>query len=886
MPPEAESEIAVEEPVEQSESFTPPPKKSSGGVSKLLRDKRVLAVGALSVVLFIILALFLFFLGLFKLNHIEKLFVDYQFAQFDRAVAKQSSKALEEAKGKAKGTGDESVPEDAPLADQIKALDAGEALSGTEAGGVKPSQAPDGTFEGFVDDAGNPVETSDARVQADLADHLDAKTTGLQAETTGGEVASTYGITGDVPAVEVDQTGKTQDQIDAETQQKINEAVEKEARSDQADLPKDLQTEGDEINNRINNGEDPGTVVDDVGNKTAGSLSEVNVGQLLNAAAGATIFCIAYDVIHTSVEKFMALKTGNFMKLAPTFFAAADKQKEMKLSTKEVDTYNQWFEHDDPKTGAHESFTQSAAYYRATGQPQYVNSGNDLAQTDRPFETGKSQLDTSLGVASSLGVGTVCKALLNPLVQAGIATGGVVSLIAAFTNPEVSIGGLAAVFTLRTALFAGGIYGGKYLIKHALASYLGTASAVTPTHPIQTANKVDVSTDMNAQEWGRKMGGRKLSDAEVVELNQAVQHDQIALANRKGLAYNLFNLDNTHSVAFRTLYQMPSTPKSMLASVGHFFTAALDFKSILNFGQRLALSTSGGAWAATPDPYGVPHYLLTDGELDSDSILHNASVVEPAMKANPDTYKKYDKCFDDKIADVYLHSDDPKDTYGYCNNNSDQALRAYRLYRFNRRIVHNLVLLGNNQSTKSQSAAAAGPAPTTGPVNGTAQDLAKQILARPTQITFTTTEARNEIEQIAAGREVRLTCTKAARDNQATTDINPVLLGSLLAISEKYQIGLGFFVNGCHTGDSYHYTGDAVDINSVNGQTVSCSGACTTFAGDPTVYYQFLQDLSGIVPDGSGFGQSTCGVAANVHPVNKVSIFVDTCTHLHVQVPR
>lgn len=530
MPPEGESALAAEEPIEQSEGFSPPPKKSSG-LSKILKNKTALAIGGLSIALFIILGLFLFFLGIFKLNHIEKLFVDYQFAQFDRAVAKQSAKALDEARGKAKGTGDENVADDAPLADQIKAIDTGEVLGGTEAGGVKPANAADGTFEGFVDENGSPVDMNDTRVQTDLADHLDAKTTGAQAETTGSEVASTYGLPGDVPPGNVDDTaGKTQEQIDAEAEAKIDKAVEEEARSDQADLPESLKDEGKKINDRINNGEDPSTVIDEVGNDTANTMSKIDPGQLLNAAAGATIFCIAYDVIRTSVDKFVALKTGNFMKLAPTFFAAADKQKEQGLSTNEVNTYNKWFEHDDPKTGAHESFTQSAAYYRATGQPQYANANNDLAPTDRPFETGKTQLDKSLGVASSLGVGTICKGLLNPAVQLAIAGAGVYSLIAALTNPEVSIGGLAAVFTLKSALFVGGIEGGKYLIKHALASYLGTASAIGPTHPIQTTNKVDASTDMNAQEWGRKMGGRKLSDAEVVELNQSVQRDQVALA--------------------------------------------------------------------------------------------------------------------------------------------------------------------------------------------------------------------------------------------------------------------------------------------------------------------------------------------------------------------
>jgi hypothetical protein len=156
--------------------------------------------------------------------------------------------------------------------------------------------------------------------------------------------------------------------------------------------------------------------------------------------------------------------------------------------------------------------------------------------------------------------------------------------------------------------------------------------------------------------------------------------------------------------------------------------------------------------------------------------------------------------------------------------------------------------------------------------SGNSKELAQKLLDSP-QVSFTTTEAEDAIKAVASGKKANVTCLRGA-----TTDINATLLSGLLKTTEKYSIGLGYFTNGCHTGDSAHYSGRAIDIGTVNGQQVD---------GNDKLSWDYLSELSNYLPDGSTYGQKQCGVnSTNVRLVHKITFINDICTHLHIQVPK
>ncbi len=155
---------------------------------------------------------------------------------------------------------------------------------------------------------------------------------------------------------------------------------------------------------------------------------------------------------------------------------------------------------------------------------------------------------------------------------------------------------------------------------------------------------------------------------------------------------------------------------------------------------------------------------------------------------------------------------------------------------------------------------------------GDVKQIAQQLLDSP-QISFTTTDAENDIKKAAAGEPIPVKCKSGT-----TTSMSATLLNALLKASAKYSIGLGYFTNGCHSSNSAHYSGRAIDIGTLNGQQAN---------GPEKLSWDFLSELSNYLPDGSKYGQSQCGVnATNIRAAHKIIFVEDPCTHLHIQVPE
>ena len=162
-----------------------------------------------------------------------------------------------------------------------------------------------------------------------------------------------------------------------------------------------------------------------------------------------------------------------------------------------------------------------------------------------------------------------------------------------------------------------------------------------------------------------------------------------------------------------------------------------------------------------------------------------------------------------------------------------------------------------------------GSAHYTGPAKSapnSAAFYASQILSNP-RITMTYSPTiRTDLQDAAAGRA-----------GTAGAPLSATLLSLVAELGQHHSVALtALESNGTgHAAGSYHYSGDAVDIGSLDGVTVTGRNA-------PSI--TIIKELEGLLPPGSAFGQSECGSTPPL-PTG-VSTFQDTCNHLHIQVPR
>jgi hypothetical protein len=380
-------------------------------------------------------------------------------------------------------------------------------------------------------------------------------------------------------------------------------------------------------------------------------------------------------------------------------------------------------------------------------------------------------------------------------------------------------------------------------------------------------NKNGAGIDLYAHETARLHGATKIPAAAKAELDATVRAEKMEAAKKQSLAWRWFNLDNPNSLLARMVGTIPITPSRAIAKLdGQFAAIFSPIKLATTYGQTTLAITSGSYVYADDgvNPYGNQNYMWTDSQLET-SPAENATYVLNKIDSDKDFKGKYDKCFNDSITKVTLHPDD----YKHCDD--DDAVK-YGLYMFDTQTVENLASLTNDEDDEGLGGGGGGSSSGGGGtiVTGTSKELATQILQKSDRITFTTGEAKQEMTQIAAGQEIKVPC------GSGTTSLNPVLLGALLAASDKYVIGIGYLANGCHSANSRHYTGDAVDINTLNGKQSD---------GLTQLDWDFLNYIGPMLPNGSGFGQSACGVAAHVK-LSNVTVFADPCTHIHIQVPR
>lgn len=143
--------------------------------------------------------------------------------------------------------------------------------------------------------------------------------------------------------------------------------------------------------------------------------------------------------------------------------------------------------------------------------------------------------------------------------------------------------------------------------------------------------------------------------------------------------------------------------------------------------------------------------------------------------------------------------------------------------------------------------------------------LARQILANR-NIDTSGRLVKTDLQDTAAGKRAT-----------AGTYLSATLLRLIVALGKSHTVRLTALESGGtgHSPNSYHYSGDAVDIGSLDGHLVTGRNA-------PSL--TIINAVKGLMPAGSGFGQSNCGLTPPLP--SGVTTFPDTCNHLHIQVTR
>jgi hypothetical protein len=149
--------------------------------------------------------------------------------------------------------------------------------------------------------------------------------------------------------------------------------------------------------------------------------------------------------------------------------------------------------------------------------------------------------------------------------------------------------------------------------------------------------------------------------------------------------------------------------------------------------------------------------------------------------------------------------------------------------------------------------------------SGSAASYASTILANP--------------NIIKSGRLVTTDLQDAAAGGAGSSGapLSATLLSIIAELGQHHNVTLTALESGGtgHTAGSLHYYGDAVDVGSLDGTTV-------TGRNGPSI--TIINEIKGLLPAGSAFGQSQCGSTPTL-PAG-VSTFEDTCNHLHIQVPK
>jgi len=602
----------------------------------------------------------LFFLLLFKSVHIRNIYIDYEFAKFDRAFSRRLQKAAKEAQ--AKGTPTTEVAADATPEEQLK---------------------------GANKDAIDQIKNDPAAMEKEAKAGTDFEQTKAG---VGGETDLEFGIKRSVAPEDETDPRKAQTAVETEIKDEIRGP--KGTTGD----PGPLKNAVDEANKQADAGATPEEI-------RAGAIK--NVGSLLSGVTGkaaaalfiATMGCIARDIYVTSVDLFSQIKLSALARTAASIAKHADCHREVDnhCGLASEAAVSQMFD------SATESFINTAGYQRATNQPvSYAKSNRDLDPAMEPVNHGTGLAGELMGIINSVnsvanfpGLGSVCTIVLTPAFQITATISLVLAQVALAISGVADFGlsdvVLAAVTTAAQILAT---KAGTALAVDAVLHYSGLIFR-GPFTPTQIGNMMDAGSKVMSSDACMRSGCHQLTPAQNQQLSDSIHHDQVEYAQRQGIAYRLFSPENPNSVLGLVADRVPSHVGSAVTMVQTaIINNAVPGRWLKMLGQ-LAAASPTTAYAATAEyqTYNLPDWGVPDSEADKYGVIENSRWVEANIDAATKT--KFEDCFNTPMNKMLTK---PGLTdLAFCNDITEPITR-YRIFKLDQRASHALVVLNNNQA--------------------------------------------------------------------------------------------------------------------------------------------------------------------------------------------
>jgi len=663
---------------------------------------------------------------LFKNIHIKNLFMDYEFAKFNRAFRNRLEQSVDEADPEGPGTADSTVqPSDSP-ATTLDEIDSSQ---------IKTLQ--------------NEIKTDPQAFDDAVGDAESLNRTAAVPGTMASEVDPELGINDTVASTDGESDAQATEDTDTAIQDQIDQATGSESAPNAA-----VQDAIDDTTKALDAGASSSAAA-----QSAGEGFSRGLNGIMSDATGpflfATIGCIARDIYETGYKAATQLKLTGLANSAATTNKYADCQKQGKCYLTQIGTVADQF--DGTVDGKAQSFTSSCGGVRAS--QQVANPGvncTDLDTNMRPVPAAglasgfTGTLGTALAIGDKVntvltaipGLGAGCDIVLKPGVQAAFAVAGVGAAIIGVVTDTVDFG----ASTVAQASLVGGavVFGstaGKALALDAALHY-GNLLFKQNFSPIQKGNMQDAGDKAIATDYCARSGCQQLSNDQNTQLSLAIHGDLVKQQQHSSLAYRLFSPSNPTSTAGILVDRMPTSPSAAMASIGQFVATTLNpaklGKSLLGM-----INPTTPAWAADTEyqTYGIPDYGFTDVELNMWGVKENSAWITNNLTADQKT--RFDKCFNPsstKLGDLLSNNGTDAEACNALTQQSEVAFNQaggiklasattapaatgdgiafahYRIYILDTEVTHDLALLYNNQDGIGGTNSAA-PTSTAGCVN-------------------------------------------------------------------------------------------------------------------------------------------------------------------------
>ncbi len=362
-------------------------------------------------------------------------------------------------------------------------------------------------------------------------------------------------------------------------------------------------------------------------------------------------------------------------------------------------------------------------------------------------------------------------------------------------------------------------------------------------------NYANYGARLAANDSAISTGGRALSGTETALLDDETDAMLNRQLDQKSLFARYLDLKEPDSLAAKSLFENPD-----LANPQSAFASLLRNPSTLFSGWAKKLTTMTLAQTNSEYNYGFPEYGYSLDEQDDERLedpLENAEFIEPRLAELNDRYDgggEDGPCFGTTVnpdtgALITASSVKYEDANRSDCRNPGQSfpdgtneLIRYRMYLADMVTAHTLAcyegeetscqqLFGTTSSSGSADASAQTSAPT-----GDVQSLAQQLLDNP-KVTYWTNRGintRDVVVALAEGKPAYTTCSNAGNETTAV-DVN--MMKFLVEAGQQTHIMINALTDKCHTANSRHYRGKAVDLDNQSGPLYIISPIANKYGG-------------------------------------------------------